>query len=164
MASYSTATLLLASGVLCFTCVLACAYLVVTTLASCRVGNIIRHLAVAVTLVPVAFILCMVLVVSYNGLGDTLHTFAKEHQAELPRPLVYAAAAVRPLSGNTTLTDTMWMACLLFTAYGVANVWHHMIDIIRLLKASRRRLMLPEMRELRREEEAVAAAKAGKKR
>ncbi|KPA83834.1 hypothetical protein ABB37_02038 [Leptomonas pyrrhocoris] len=162
MPSFPTPALLLASCLLCFSSIFACAYLLVALMASCRTANIVRHIAVAVTLVPVAFVLCLFLVFSYNSLGETLHTFAKEHQSDLPPPIVYAAAAVRPLSGHFNLTETMWMACLLFTAYGVAIVWHHLIDITRLLKASRRRLLLSDMQEQRTEE--AAAPKAGKKR
>ena len=163
MPTYPTSGLLLATGAICFGSILACAYILSSMLTSCRERNILRHISVAVALVPLAFVLCTVLVVAYNSLGETLHTFAKDHQHDLPSQLVYVAAAVRPLSQHFNLTETMWMACLLFTAYGVANVWHHLIDITRLLKASRRRLILPEMQQIRKEQEE-AVAKAGKRR
>lgn len=161
MPALSSPVLLVVSAALAFGAILACAHLLVSILNTCREGNVVRHVAVAVTVVPLAFVLSTVLIISYNGLTDNVHTFAKEHQHELPSYLVYAAAAMRPLSGAFNLTETMWMACLLFTAYGVANVFHHLIDVLRLLKASRRRLLLPEMRALRKEE--AAAATAGRK-
>ncbi|KAG5478557.1 hypothetical protein LSCM4_04790 [Leishmania orientalis] len=159
----STAALWSACVVIVFTCAFSAALFFVTVRQLCEHVNAIQHSAVAATLILVAYVLSNVLCVSYNGLGTALQTFAKEHEQDLPQPLFYMIAAIRPLVARVGLTDTMWMACLLFSAYGVTKVWRHMIDITRLLKVSRRRLLLPEMRELRRQEE-VAKGKVQKRR
>ncbi|KAG5478753.1 hypothetical protein LSCM1_06157 [Leishmania martiniquensis] len=158
----STAALASACVVVALICVFSAALFVVTVWQLCERVNVMHHSAVAATLIPVAYFLGSVLCAAYNGLGATLQTFAKENAHGLPQPVVSVIAAIRPLSEQVGLTDTMWMASLLFSAYGVTKVWRHLIDITRLLKASRRRLLLPEMRELRRQE-AAAKAKAQKR-
>ncbi|KPI85642.1 hypothetical protein ABL78_5292 [Leptomonas seymouri] len=159
--SPSAPALLLASGVIGCVSLFACAYLLATMLRLCRGANVFRHAAVALTLIPVSYVLCMILTVTYNSICEALHAFAKEHQADLPSLFVYAAAAARLLVSPVDLSTTMWMTCLLFVAYGIANVWHHLIDITRMLKVSRRRMIVREVAELRKE--AEAAAKAGMK-
>ncbi|CAJ1025290.1 hypothetical protein, conserved [Leishmania lindenbergi] len=143
-------------------CAFSIAFLFVTLWEVCRHVSVIQHSAVALTLIPIAFFLSNVLCTSYNVLGGTLQTFAKENAQALPQPLFYVIAAIRPLAAQAGLTDTLWMACLLFVAYGVTKVWYHLIDITRLLKASRRRLQLPELRELRRQEAAAKAKVEGR--
>ncbi|CAG9574396.1 conserved hypothetical protein [Leishmania major strain Friedlin] len=144
-----------ACGIVALVCAFSTALLCVTVRQLCGRVNAMQHGAVAIALIPVSVFLGHVLCASYNALGETLQTFAKENVQGLPQPLVYVIVAIRPLVAQVGLTDAMWMACLLFTAYSVAKVWHHLIDITRLLKASRRRLQLPDMRERRRQEEAA---------
>ncbi|GET88812.1 hypothetical protein, conserved [Leishmania tarentolae] len=131
------------------------AFLCLTVQQLCGHVNVMQHSAVAITLIPTAFLLGNLLCASYNALGETLHTFAKKNEQDLPQPFFYMIAAIRPLVAEVALADSMWTACFLFVAYSVAKVWHHLIDITRLLKASRRRLHLHELRELRRQEEAA---------
>ncbi|CAJ1989041.1 hypothetical protein conserved [Leishmania donovani] len=151
----SASALWSACGIVALICAFATAVLCVTVWQLCGRVNVMQHGAVAIALIPISVFLGHVLCASYNALGETLQTFAKKNAQDLPQPLFYVIAAIRPLVAQVGLTDAMWMACLLFTAYSVTKVLHHLIDITRLLKASRRRLQLPEMRERRRQEEAA---------
>ncbi|KAK7196045.1 hypothetical protein NESM_000538300 [Novymonas esmeraldas] len=160
----STAPLLAVSGAVAVTCAFASALLLTTVRQHCVRAAPVRHAAVAITLIPVALVLSYLLCIVYRDMATTAHTFAKEHAAELPWPLVYAIAAMRPPASHVGLAEALWMTCFLFASYAAVNVLHHLVDVTRLLKASRRRLLLPEMRELRRREGAAAAAKAQRHR
>ncbi|KAG5504468.1 hypothetical protein JKF63_04920 [Porcisia hertigi] len=140
----SAAALWSACGIVGMICVFSIAFFFMTVRRLCGYVHAMQHSAVAVTLVPVAFFLGTTVCVSYNALGETLHEFTKEKARYLPQPLVNATAGVRPLVLQVGLAESMWMSCLLFVAYGVTRVMHHLIDITRMLKVSRRRLQPPK--------------------
>lgn len=117
-------------------------------LKTCRYANYGRHLMVALTLIPLSYHLCGILVYFSEAATALLHDRAARHRDALPPMAVQLLLAPQPLGKSVTLPDVIWMSCLFFVGYGVVVVWHLCIDIIRLLKASRRRMRLPDLKEV----------------
>lgn len=63
--------------------------------------------------------------------------------ADLPPPISFVSSKIRPIASANVLstTDIICVSLLFYAAYGVAVVVRRLMDTIRILKVSRRRLI-----------------------
>ena len=96
-----------------------------------------RHAYVATALFPASALLCLVL----GQIGPSLAAQLQAVGATVGGPIGGLLSDVRPLSniGVVTLLDVECMTFFLLSCYGSMIVLRHLVDMVRILKVSRRR-------------------------
>ncbi|RNF27582.1 uncharacterized protein Tco025E_00143 [Trypanosoma conorhini] len=99
------------------------------------------HASVAVAILPLAALLTLAFTVSAQKLVEYVHETAQ--LGMVPSFLASMLRRVRPVAGDSiTLLDIQLVSLLLFLSYASMVVLRHLVDILRLLKVSRRRLFV----------------------
>ncbi|KEG14448.1 hypothetical protein DQ04_00461020 [Trypanosoma grayi] len=99
------------------------------------------HASVAVALLPLAALVTLGFGLLAQKLVEYIHDVAQS--GVLPPFLSYAALRARPIEGQSvTLLDIQLVAILLLLSYAATVVLRRLVDIVRLLKISRRRLVM----------------------
>lgn len=98
----------------------------------------INHALVAVALLLVSAIVSFLATQLTTSWASVVHEVGND----LPSPIREVLLAVRPLSnvGILTLLDVLCVAIMFFAAYCVTVVLRRLIETVRILKVSRRRL------------------------
>lgn len=118
-----------------------------------------RHIAVTIALFPLACLAAISLQVSTSSILSGAADLTARNI--LPPPVAAVARLLGAPPADATLTDVLLVVCLLQVGYGSVIVCRHLVDIVRLLKLSRRRLMRPENEKLKRMEGAIPATATG---
>lgn len=113
-----------------------------------------RHICVAIALVPWSVLLSYIIHVGYTTIRNEGLKLATAEI--LPSPLAFMVSNMAPLDEipGVCLTDVQTLVCMLFVTYGFHVVRGHLIDIVRLLRLSYRRCLVPG-EELQREIDSV---------
>ncbi|CAD2220789.1 hypothetical protein ADEAN_000831200 [Angomonas deanei] len=99
------------------------------------------HSMVSVTVLPIAALGAIGVALTYNNALE----FVQKNLVPLAREGgLLQRSEVLPLPVDVTLMEVQLVGLLILLAYGCTIVLHHLIDITRLLKISRRRLVQPE--------------------
>jgi hypothetical protein len=97
----------------------------------------LKHVYTVIASLPAAALLCFILAHTGPGLSTQLAGVG----ASVGGPIEGIFRLARPLSniGVVTLLDVECMTLFILCCYGVSIVLHHLVDIVRILKVSRRR-------------------------
>lgn len=103
----------------------------------------IGHSTVMFACVPLAVVLCFAVLAEAEELVKLAR--AGESKGVLFGVYLRLAKAVPEIEKDMTLLDVQLATCLLFVGYACMRVWRHLVDIVRLLKVSRRRMLKKEI-------------------
>ncbi|CBH13364.1 hypothetical protein, conserved [Trypanosoma brucei gambiense DAL972] len=100
------------------------------------------HSCVAAALVPLAVLVAIGISIALDQCILYLHEAARSSIPQ-PPPLRHALLQLKPDSLMTlSFLDVQIVAIFLFVSYGLQILLYHLVDIVRYLKISRRRLVM----------------------
>lgn len=147
-------------------CLFCFSHLLSELFSKLSVGRLYMHFAVAITFLPLSFLIASGVPYVYNNGIETLQMLlGGKAKVSQTKSSIYNSTSVGgdastsesssfrlanflvPIDDQVSFLDTQAVACLLFCEYAFMIIGTHLVDIVRYLKISRRRIRANEIRK-----------------